>query len=78
MSLNKNPPNTQANLYNQYLGYTVAHEAAIAISRSNPEIRYYICWLKGNTYQISTSYDDVMDDYYAGGVCYAYTGDIIK
>lgn len=69
-----NPPNTPSNPSNQYLGYTVAHEAALAISRTNPEIRYYLCWIESNTYSICTMYDDITDDYYLAGVGYTYTG----
>lgn len=69
-----NPPNVSSNLLNQYPSYLSAHDAAIAISLTNPEIRYYLSYIEDDTYQIVTNPDDILDDYYYAGALYDYLG----
>lgn len=64
-----NPPNTPANPSNVYWPYTEAVQAALAISRTNPSITYYLVEMAPiNTgYKITTSPDETSAHAFVAG-----------
>lgn len=67
-----NPPNTPANPSNVYWPYTEAVHAALAISRTNPSITYYLAEFDNGEddeigYRITTSPDETSAHAFVAG-----------
>lgn len=71
MSSPVNPPNLPSNPSNIYWPYTTAAQAALAISRTNPSITYYLVEMEPiddiGGYKITTSPDETSAHAFVAG-----------
>lgn len=61
MSSPLNPPNLPSNPLNLYLTYTEAVQSALAVSRTNPSVTYYLQYTEyepDGAYKITTAPDE--------------------